>query len=363
MPGACFFLTRGHWCSRPNRFRAILPGRCPSRFTLPCSVRGYDEDGFVCPLEDGKGMRFLRYSAPLFILCAVLAACGGGGGGGGVTPPGGGGGGGGGGGSTPSPSPTHSGSPAPTSSPTVSPTSQPSSTPVPVSSQVLNGFENYVNGGLWYTSGVSANWANTAGYDKESVFTGNPQDNMNCTQVQEGQGYPPTAFSQHMFVGFLVNGTEEALPQALGMVQPVAPTQGNPQHPNNFWEVENNLCEYNVHTHDYSGLVHIEDIGLPQNESYTYAPGYASLQTLLDEWQATLTGNSLTADTSTLNGNVAIYVGVPTGQMNGNDLVNSYTQVNATPANIALARHNVIWIVFGTFPSAGLPQVQFGVEN
>ncbi len=307
-------------------------------------------------------MKAFRLSASVLTLTALslLAACGGGGGGGGVTPPANGGG-----GTPPTSAPTQSPTQGPTQSPTQAPTQAPTQTPVGTNSALtINATENFgPNGALWYTSGT-ASWANTAGGDSAAP-TGGPIDNMTCTLVTEGASFPSTAYSQHMFVGILYNGVEQALPQALGMVAPVAPKAGTPTHPTNTQEVEQNQCEYNVHTHDYSGLVHIEDTAYSQTPSYNYSVPYGNLQTLLDIWKATLDPVAgLTAGSNSLAGPVAIYSGIPTTRdTNGNDLVVKYSPVAVTPSSIPLARHNAIWIVIGTPPAAGLPQVTFGESN
>lgn len=300
-------------------------------------------------------MKLLRLSVPLFVFAAVLAACGGGGGG--STPP------------APGPSsnpgggnPSSSPSSPPSSAPTTTPTSAPSSVPVNTGLTITAEEDWGPNGQLWYKSGT-ASWANTAGIDASGP-SGSQTDGMSCADTKEGTQFPQTQYSQHAFVGIYSNGNEMALPQALAMVNPVAPTQGTPAHPNNFYEVEQYQCEYNVHTHDYSGLVHIEDVNLPQNTSYTYAPSYATLRTLLDMWSAQISSSGLTAGSSSLAGPVAIYVGAPTTKdSSGNDMVVSYAQATGAPSSIMLARHNAIWIVIGALPSGGLPQVKFVVQN
>jgi hypothetical protein len=233
-------------------------------------------------------------------------------------------------------------------------------------SLTLNATEDFgPNGALWYTSGT-ASWANTAGDLSTSQAAGGSAtvDGMQCANTVEGTQYPQTAYSQHMFVGIYYNGTEQALPQALGMVNPVAPTQGTPQHSSNTNEVEQYQCEYNIHTHDYSGLVHIEDASQPQTSSYSFALPYATLQSLFDLWGAQLSANGIVAGSNSLSGPVTIYTGVPSGRTSsGADLVNSYTQYTGSLGSVPLARHNVIWIVIGNYPSAGLPEVQFGEEN
>ena len=297
-------------------------------------------------------MKMSRTSASLLAVAtlSLLAACGGGGGsgGGGFTPPGGGNGGGG--GSTPTVTPTITPTVAPTQSPTQAPTQPPGTTITAEEDWGPNGDNT------WYTSGVTASWTNHAG-DTNSNFSG--VDGMTCNHIVEGGGnYPATAYAQHGFVGIYFNGAEKALPQAIGMENPQEPVLAG--HPNDNWEVEDNTCEYQMHTHDYSGLVHIADPTLPQ--STTNAPSYANLQTLLDEWGATLSSaTGLTAGGSSLSGVTTIYEGTPSGKdASGNDLVTTYNVV-ASPSAAVIGHHTAIWIVIGT--PVTLPAVKFVVEN
>jgi hypothetical protein len=185
---------------------------------------------------------------------------------------------------------------------------------------------------------------------------------MSCSSVTEGTSYPQSAFSQHAFVGIYNNGTWEALPQAIGMVNPVAPTQGTPSHQYNTDAVENNQCEYNVHTHDYSGLIHIEDQTLAQ--SNTAMPSYATLQSVFDLWGAQLGATGITAGSSALTGAVTIFTGTPTAKdSSGNDLVTTYAPFTGAASALQFSKHMAVWIVVGTPPASGLPQVRFVVEN
>lgn len=214
----------------------------------------------------------------------------------------------------------------------------------------------------WYTGGT-ASWSNHSG-DTSSAPTGTT-DGTACTPTTE----PATGntFSQHAFVGIFANGTWEALPQALGMQSPVAPTAGTPSHPTNTYEVENNACEYNVHTHDYSGLVHIEDV--TDAQSNTFMPSYANLQTLFDLWGAQLTSNGITAGPSSLSGSVTIYVGTPGAKdSSGNDIVNSYTKFTGAANTLQFSKHMAVWIVIGSASPtlngvSGLPAVKFVITN
>ncbi len=64
------------------------------------------------------------------------------------------------------------------------------------------------------------------------------------------------------------------------MKAPTQPTTSGEKNDN--YAVLTAQCFYHLHTHDYSGLVHIEDTSMAQ--SYTKAPSYAKLKTLFDIW-------------------------------------------------------------------------------
>lgn len=277
--------------------------------------------------------RFAALLAPAVLFS--LAACGGGGGGG-ATPP------------------SNPGGPPPSPMPTAS------TTPGPNSS-VVTAEEAWVNGDMnWYTSGT-ASWSNHAG-GTSSAPSGASTDGMACSSVTEGSSFPATALSQHAYVGIYNNGMWEALPQAIGMVDPVEPTKGTPSHPSDTYAVENNKCEYNLHTHDYSGLIHIEDQTLPQ--SNTAMPSYATLQALFDVWGAQLGATGITAGSSSMTGAVTIYTGTPNAKDSfGNDLITAYTAFTGAPASLRFSKHMAVWIVVGTPPASGLPQVRFIVQN
>lgn len=282
-------------------------------------------------------MKLSRVSASLaaFAAVALLAACGGGGGGGGsVTPPG-----------------NPGGGPPPTSAPPTNPPA--TSPPVGTSSTTVSAEENWVNGDTsWYTAGT-ASWSHTAG-DTASGASGQSMDGVSCTQMSE----PTNQYHIHAFVGLYVNGKWEAIPQAIGMKNPLEPKKSG--HPSDTYEVESADCFYQIHTHDYSGLVHVEDSTKTQDPTWKTLLGYATLQTLFDEWGEPISATGVAG----FPGPVAIYVGTPSGKdSSGNDLVTSYSLSTAAPGSIPLAHHEAIWIVAGTPPAGGLPKVRFVIVN
>ena len=261
---------------------------------------------------------------------------------------------------------------APAANATVAPIVQPpvtvefSTAAVPVnSSKIVSAEENFINGNrYWYTTGT-ASWSKNAG-DTAGAPKGTTTDGAPCKNVSEGSQYPAGTLTQHLFVGIYYNGVEEALPQAIGMVNPKPPTTPAPPdwpsgHPNNTYAVELSQCRYNVHSHDYSGLVHVEDTLLAQ--SSTTMPSYANLKTLFDVWGASITGSGINAGGNVLSGKLSIYTGLPTAKYNGNDLIKSYTLFGGTAASAHFSKHEAIWVVIGALPSGGLPQVQIVQSN
>lgn len=195
-------------------------------------------------------------------------------------------------------------------------------------------------------------------------------DGMSCASTVEPAA-SQTTYSVHAFVGIYYNGTELALPQAIGMNNPTEPIASG--HPNDNYEVETQTCEYNIHTHDYSGLVHIEDVNASQSQSTTSPLSYSpTLKSLLDIWGVTLSANGLTVPgQTTLSGPVAVYVGNQGSNLgpNGGHVTDSYTKAAKTDgSDVGLAWHTTVWIVIGNgFPSqptsdVGLPKVEWRVQ-
>lgn len=283
-------------------------------------------------------MKLLRISASLLACSAftVLAACGGGGGGGATPPtsPGGG-----------APPPTSTPAPTATPAPTPTPTSAPGNITVSSTEYVAYDSTPAHSWGTdnWQTNGATAP-GDAGDGDTSSGGTGsNSVDGVSCSLPNgEASG---TYYHKHVFVGIYVNGNAYAMPDAVGMVNP----DGNEP-------ILNFQCAYNVHTHADSGIIHIEDPSVAANAA---APAQYNLQTLFDIW-----GQSMPAlPISGVAGIPAIYTGTPSGtDSKGNALVNSYTLFTGSASSLLLSSHTAIWLVYGTPPAGGVPQVGFGIE-
>ena len=153
----------------------------------------------------------------------------------------------------------------------------------------------------------------------------------------------------HVWVGIYVNGTHYALPYALGMKNPGAPVKGF---------VDTATCFYHLHTHDSSGIVHVEDTDPSK------APITASLFTLkdvFDIWGITVSSSQVGA----FSGPVKVYTSgqVYRGNQNGGLVpASTYTQWTLDPNAIPLYSHEVIFLLVGPTYPAQLPNVAFYTE-
>jgi hypothetical protein len=142
------------------------------------------------------------------LMAASLTACGGGGGGGDDPPQGG-------------------NPPAPTPSPPPPPPPPPSSPGVPpLSSTVVNIDDGRRLGEIYWPNGNSA----TGGQ-------GSPVDGIECLQNM------PDDYHVHTHISIFLNGDHIALPQEIGIYR-ISAEQGR--------------CFYGIHTHDGTGLAHVE---------------------------------------------------------------------------------------------------------
>lgn len=284
-------------------------------------------------------MKLSRISASLaaFSAIALLAACGGGGGGG-VTPPNVGGGGG-----TPPPSST----PGPTPTPTTSPTSTPGGGTLTVSSTEYVAYDSSAAHSWgtdnWQTNGVTAPGEAGDGDTSTGGTGSNTIDGVTCS-LPNGEA-TGSYYHKHAFVGIYVNGTAYAVPDAVGMLNP---SSGDP--------IFNFQCAYNIHTHSDSGIIHIEDPAVASNGA---APAQYNLQTLFDIWGQPMASLPI----SGVAGIPAIYTGTPSSKdASGDDLVTSYSAYTGSPSSLLLTEHTAVWLIYGTPPAGGVPQIGFGIE-
>jgi hypothetical protein len=168
---------------------------------------------------------------------------------------------------------------------------------------------------------------------------GETLDNLPCDPKEYLDDY-----HVHVYVGVIVNGEHLALPIAIGMKDPRKPMNGY---------ISKTKCYYFIHTHDSSGIVHIED---PRNlapSSVVY-----HLHDVLKVWGVKFSKQSF----ATFKGPVHVFVGQPPRL--GATVVNSYTAVTRPLGEIPVRSHEVIWIEIGNsyYSAKQLPPVTFYME-
>lgn len=202
------------------------------------------------------------------------------------------------------------------STPSPTPSSSASPTPMPASE----------------TIGYGESWG------ADNVFSPNDGDTSTGGQGQTIDSMPcattmPNTYHVHAFVGILINGRQMGLPDGIGMKNPGADAtyDGIPN-----W-TEYASCYYYIHTHDASGVLHIES---PQSVSLS-----TSLYTLgnaFDVWGRPLSSTQIGPYTGTVRAYVA-QVPLKTAQI----LRSDYTQYSADPRSIPLHSHTTIWLEIG----------------
>lgn len=207
----------------------------------------------------------------------------------------------------------------------------------------------------WQTNGVTTSDTgdgDTASGGNGPLGAGTIDGTYNCTIGVEPGSAPPT-YHVHVFLGIMVNGKHYAVPDGIGMF--------NPENSDPIFTFG---CAYNMHVHDASDIIHVEDPNISGNwntNPVTQPPAKYNLQGFMDIWGQSLS----TLPIPGVSGPPAIYVGTKTGTdpSTGADLVGAYTKFTGSPSSLLFAHHTAIWLVYGTFPAAGLPQIVFGIQN
>ena len=185
-------------------------------------------------------------------------------------------------------------------------------------------------------------------------------DNVPCLISMNTGMLPPngTGYHVHTFVGIYFNGKEVALPDGLGFA--------NPQGDGTFSGISNwtqyaTMCYYEMHTHDASGLIHVESANAPVG--FQHGAKY-TLGDFLAVWGITISP----ANFGPLNGLVTVYT---SGQFarggpgtHGEIGSNNYSLYVGDPNAIGMYSHEVIWVLVGTGNPTGssLPNVNFFTE-
>lgn len=156
----------------------------------------------------------------------------------------------------------------------------------------------------------------------------------------------------HAFVGIYINGTEYALPRGIGVAEPV--------NPNDLSINYATMCFYYTHTHDSTGVVHVED---PNNGMLDVPPTDSKyiLQNFFDVWGISVNPLQFGQFAGPLRVFTSgqIYRGDQDGQTVPESALTEYV---GDPNQIPIYSHEVIWFLVGPNYPASLPSVNFYTE-
>lgn len=185
---------------------------------------------------------------------------------------------------------------------------------------------------------------------------GSAVDNISCDTTMSNN------YHVHAFIGLYYNGKQIVIPDGLGIVNAGGDvTDGSTGWPN---QEDYGTCFYHIHTHDDTGMIHLED---PNPTGATIDQSIFSTGNLFDIWGVQVS----TSQFGPFSGPLAIYT---SGQfsrahqcVNGLCEVgsNMYTQYLGDPMSIPIYSHEVIWFEIGTGnpDAAHLPGVSFAVSQ
>lgn len=309
------------------------------------------------------------FAVALFAAAALTLASCGGGGGGSATPsvpvgPS----------TNPAPGPTGGATSSPSASPSAAPatpTPAPAATPTPgptggpnsaltlnVGGGAVNGADDQftpTDGDM--TAGSPGAQPNGGGQGP----TGSTVDGIPCLTSMSND------YHVHAFLGIYVNGQEVALPDATGMYQPQPGEATYDGLPN---QVEYATCFYEMHTHDASGVIHMEastpTCG-PANGAPPCETSEFTLGNYFDIWGIAVTPTSF----GPFQGPVTVYTSPQEYTHNCDPTTNecftyssTYALYTGDPSAIPLYSHEVVWILVGTGNPTGnqLPNVRWEEE-
>jgi hypothetical protein len=192
-------------------------------------------------------------------------------------------------------SPMSSGNPSPSPSPSPIPSTSPTPTPTPI---------QLIVGG---TVGTAPGWPDD---DTSTGGQGQTIDNIKCKVELLN------AFHHHVHVSVFVNGAQFWIPKGTGMFNPGPGPSGFIYHA---------TCFYYLHTHDRTGIVHLE----PPDGSTVF-----TLKNWFDLWGQPLSSSNIAGYTGT----VGVYV-------------NGMLQPGLDPNTIQLTPFEEITLTIGTAPS------------
>ena len=168
---------------------------------------------------------------------------------------------------------------------------------------------------------------------------GGPVDKIGCYAKEIVNEY-----HIHVFLGVVYDKVMMALPTQIGMIDPGSPDNGF---------TSKAKCFYRIHTHDSSGIVHLEF-----KSKRPLGAAFVTLKDFLDIWGV---GHG-SSGFGPFSGAVHVFYGKESTL--GQVTIGSYKKYAGQLAKIVLHSHDVVWVEVGDsyYSAAELPPVQFYME-
>jgi len=175
--------------------------------------------------------------------------------------------------------------------------------------------------------------------DTKTGGQGNPVDKLPCSATEY-----LTDYHIHMYLGIVDHGKQIAVPDAIGLKNPGPETSGY---------ISTAGCYYYLHTHDASGMIHVESPNKLPPSATVY-----TLQNVLDVWGMKYSHTSF----GPFKGELRVFVGNPSAI--GVTMVDHYAQFKGQLGTIPIKTHEVVWIEIGkpVTKAKALPPVTFYTE-
>lgn len=168
-------------------------------------------------------------------------------------------------------------------------------------------------------------------------------------QTVDGVSCAPSMYENnyhvHFFLGLLVNGKQVAIPDGIGLYLPGSETSGVTSTATK--------CYYSIHTHDASGMIHMESSSTASLGSSVFTLGQ-----LLDIWGEPITSSSFGPYAGTVR---VFYATTPLRNIYSGTY---YQYTGSVPKGIKIYSHEAIWIQVGStyVPASRLPKIRFYTE-
>lgn len=176
--------------------------------------------------------------------------------------------------------------------------------------------------------------------DTKTGGRGNAVDKIPCSPTEYLSDY-----HIHMYLGIVDHGKQIAVPDAIGLKNPGPEQNGY---------ISTAGCFYYIHTHDASGMIHLEDPATLPPSAVVY-----KLKNVLAVWGMKYSGTGF----GPFKGTLHVFVGNVSSL--GQTMVSHYTKAKASKlGTIAIKSHEVIWIEIGkpVIKASALPPVTFYTE-